>query len=229
MLPNLPLYISVLFILTTVVTVWLLYKASAYSRSALAISLVWLIVQAITASTGFYQRTDTVPPRLPLLIGPPLLLIIGLFVSKRGHQFIDAFRLDQLTVLHSVRIAVEIVLFLLFTYKTVPRVMTFEGHNFDILAGLTAPLVYYATFARQQLSRQALLIWNIVCLGLLVNIVVTAILSAPTPFQQLAFDQPNIAIQYFPFVWLPSVVVPIVLLAHLSAIRQLIVSKTAIR
>jgi hypothetical protein len=37
----------------------------------------------------------------------------------------------------------------------------------------------------------------------------------------MAFDQPNIAILYFPFVWLPSVVVPGVLLAHLVSLRKL--------
>ena len=58
--------------------------------------------------------------------------------------------------------------------------------------------------------------------GLLINIVATAVLSLPSPFQQQAFNQLNIAILYFPFVWLPSVVVPVVLLAHVSAIRQLI-------
>jgi hypothetical protein len=41
------------------------------------------------------------------------------------------------------------------------------------------------------------------------------------PFQQFAFDQPNIAVLYFPFIWLPSCVVPLVLLSHLAAIRQL--------
>jgi hypothetical protein len=99
--------------------------------------------------------------------------------------------------------------------------MTFDGSNFDILAGLTAPLVYYQAFVRKKLTQRMLLLWNIACLGLLINIVLTAILAAPTPFQQTAFDQPNIAISYFPFIWLPSVVVPIVLIAHLVAIRRL--------
>jgi len=50
-------------------------------------------------------------------------------------------------------------------------------------------------------------------------------LSARTPFQQLAFDQPNIGVTLFPFVWLPSVVVPLVLVSHIAAIRQLVVKR----
>lgn len=150
-----------------------------------------------------------------------MLVIIALFASNNGRRFIDTLRLDQLTLLHAVRIVVEIVLYLLFVHKAVPKSMTFDRSNFDILAGLTAPFVYYQAFVRKKLTRRMLLLWNMACLGLLINIVLTAILAAPTPFQQSAFDQPNIAISYFPFVWLPSVVVPIVLIAHLVAIRRL--------
>lgn len=221
MLSGLPVYIPVLFILITIGTVWLFYKATNYNRTTLAVLQGWLALQAVIAFAGFYKRTDTVPPRLAFLIGPPLLVIIALFVSNKGQRFIDTLRLDQLTLLHSVRIVVEIVLYLLFVHKAIPKSMTFDGSNFDILAGLTAPLVYYLTFVRKKRTRRTLLLWNIACLGLLINIVLTAILAAPTPFQQTAFDQPNIAIFYFPFVWLPSVVVPIVLIAHLAAIRRL--------
>lgn len=221
MLPELPLSISILFVVTTLITVWLFYRSTNYNRSVLTVLAAWAALQMVAAFAGFYQRTNTIPPRLALLIGPPLLFIIVLFVTKWGRQFIDSLRLDQLTLLHFIRISVEIILFMLLISRAIPEVMTFEGRNFDILAGLTAPLVYYFAFVRKQLSRRALLFWNLLCLGLLANIVVTALLSAPTPFQQLAFDQPNIAIQYFPFVWLPSVVVPIVLFSHLTAIRRL--------
>jgi hypothetical protein len=68
------------------------------------------------------------------------------------------------------------------------------------------------------------LLWNLVCLGLLLNIILNAVLSAPVPFQKFAFDQPNIAVLYFPFVWLPSCVVPLVLLSHLAAIRKLYIN-----
>ena len=101
--------------------------------------------------------------------------------------------------------------------------MTFEGRNFDVLSGLSAPFVFYTAFVWRRMSRNLLLTWNIVCLALLINIVAHAVLAAPFDFQQLAFDQPNRAIFYFPFVWLPACIVPIVLLSHLAAIRQLVV------
>ena len=93
-----------------------------------------------------------------------------------------------------MRIPVELVLFWLFLSKTIPELMTFEGRNFDIIAGITAPFIAYFGLTKTDLSRQIILIWNFICLGLLVNIVVTALFSAPSPIQKFAFEQPNIAI-----------------------------------
>jgi hypothetical protein len=109
----------------------------------------------------------------------------------------------------------------------IPVLMTFEGNNYDIISGVTAPILFYLVFVRRKANQTILLMWNVICLGLLINVLTIAILSAQTPFQKLAFDQPNIGVTYFPFVWLPSVIVPIILLSHLATIRQLVISLTA--
>lgn len=222
MLYQLPPYVSVVFGLTTLLSIWLFWQAAQRSGTVLAVLLGWLLLQGAVGLSGFYLKTDSLPPRFPALVIPPLLLLIGLLLTKAGRAFIDSLSISWLTLLHVVRIPVEVVLFWLFVGKTIPELMTFEGRNFDILSGLTAPVIYYVGFIRKSLPKSVLLVWNLLCLGLLINIVSTAALSVPSPLQQLAFDQPNIAILYFPFVWLPSVVVPIVLLAHVSAIRKLI-------
>lgn len=140
----------------------------------------------------------------------------------------DSFPLKYLTLIHVVRVPVELVLYFLFVYKAVPELMTFEGRNFDILAGLTAPFIYYFGFVRQKLNRSFLIIWNLLSLALLMNIVINALLSTPSPIQQFAFDQPNRAILYFPFSLLPTFIVPLVLFSHLVAFRQLIKNKITI-
>ncbi len=222
MLYRVPPHVSFVFGLTTLLTIWLFWRAANHSKMALSVLLGWLVLQGSIGLSGFYLKTNSLPPRFPALVIPPLLLLIGLLATKAGRQFIDSLRLDRLTMLHIVRVPVEVVLFWLFVGKAIPELMTFEGRNVDILSGLTAPVVYYFGFVRKTLPTPVLLVWNLLCLGLLINIVATAALSVPSPLQQLAFDQPNIAILYFPFVWLPSVVVPTVLLAHISAIRQLV-------
>jgi hypothetical protein len=219
---NLPIYISLVFGLTTFATAFLFYKATKNSRPTLLILLTWLGLQAIISLPGFYTVTETTPPRFLLLVCPPLLLIIGLFITAKGRHFIDGLDINILTVLHIVRIPVELVLFWLFLNKKVPQLMTFEGRNFDVLSGLTAPLIFYFGLKRKKIDKRIILLWNFICLGLLINIVVNGILSAPLPFQRFAFNQPNIALLYFPFVWLPCCIVPLVLFSHLATIRQLL-------
>jgi len=219
---TLPIYISIIFGLTTILTVAVFYIAANKSKTTLIILLAWLVIQAGISLTGFYTVTDTIPPRFLLLVIPPLLVIIGLFSTSKGRQYLDSLDAKTLTLLHTIRILVELVLFWLFLNKKVPELMTFEGRNFDILSGLTAPIVYFFGFIKKQLNKTILLLWNFICLGLLINIVFIAVLSAPFPFQKFAFDQPNIAVLYFPFTWLPACVVPLVLLSHLATIRQLL-------
>lgn len=228
MIENLPQYVSIVFILTTFLTVgFFIYavKRGAFSSTATKILnfLIpfWLFFQAILALGSFYLKTDAIPPRLPLFgIFPALLTIILLFIFARK-DFISRLPLRNLTILHIIRVPVEIVLLWLFQAGQVPQLMTFEGRNFDILSGLTAPVIYWLAFRGGKTNRTLLVIWNFVALGLLINVVTHAFLSFPFPFQQLAFDQPTRAVLYFPFVWLPSVIVPIVLFCHLASLWNL--------
>lgn len=215
-------YIYLVFALATLITVVLFFLAARRSKAALIILTGWLLLQMMVSIPGYYQVNTSFPPRFFLLVVPPLLLILLMFLTSWGKKFIDRLDLRLLTLIHSVRIPVELVLFWLLVHGAVPKLMTFEGRNFDIIAGLTAPFMYWLAFKKHGVNKTLLLAWNFICLALLLNIVINAALSAPLPFQQFAFDQPNIAVLYFPFVWLPSCIVPLVLLSHLAAIWQMI-------
>jgi hypothetical protein len=221
--------LQIAFIAITLLTVVQFYRSTKHSKIVLVIIFIWMAIQLLLGLTNFYTDGFTMPPRFALLIVPPLIFILIIFVTAGGKKFISSLNTRQLTLLHTIRIPVEIVLYFLFIAKTIPQIMTFEGRNFDILAGITAPVIYYFGFVKNNLSKPFLIIWNLICLGLLFNIVTLAILSAATPFQQFGFNQPNIAIAQFPFNWLASVVVPIVLFSHLATLRQLILQKAGKR
>jgi len=223
MLTDLPDSLIIIFSLTVILTLLLFINAVKYKPTVAIVSVIWLAVTGILSFRKVFQDTSSIPPRLMIVIAPAMLFIILLLTTKSGKRFTDSIDLKKLTLVHIVRIPVEIILFMLCTHKLIPDLMTFAGRNFDILSGITAPIVYFICFRNSQLKhRRLLLIWNFICLGLLLNIVINAILAAPFPFQQFAFDQPNIAILYFPFTWLPCFIVMIVLYSHLAAIRHLL-------
>ena len=227
-----PTYLTVFFVLITFTTAalfWWVLKVSEnteqrqqWSRLFLVGSLLWLGLQAALSYGGvYYEQLNAIPPRIAVFgLIPALGFIVALFLLPGGKRFIDSLPLPSLTIIHVIRIPVELVLYGLFLAGTIPELMTFAGRNFDILAGLTAPLVVYLGW-RPALRRNLLLVWNVLSLMLLLNIVIHALLAAPFPLQQLAFDQPNVAVLYFPFSWLPTYVVPIVLFCHLAALRGL--------
>ncbi|MFN8711885.1 MAG: hypothetical protein ACK5Z2_03450 [Bacteroidota bacterium] len=215
------LLLQIFFTAITLLTVYLFYRASGKRKLVVLIVLLWMLAQAGLGLSGFYSDTSAFLPRVFFQVIPAFATIVFLFVNRKTRAWIDNADAGMLTLLHSIRIGVELVIYGLFTVKLMPEILTFEGRNFDIIAGLTAPVVYYFGYVRKVIGRTGLLIWNFGCLVLLFNIVIHAALSVPTPFQQFGFEQPNVAILQFPFNWLPSVVVPLVLFSQLIVIRRL--------
>ena len=231
---HVPAFVSVVFMITTFVTVGIFLSAvrtvayrSSFAKIVLFVVPFWLILQYFLASAGFFHNTSSLPPRLFAFgFGPALLLIVSSFVFAR-ESFVSALPITILTIVHVIRIPVELTLSWLWQAGVVPEIMTYHGTNFDILSGLTAPVAFYFAWKRSSISRYVLAGWNLLALGLVLNIVITAILCVPSPIQRLAFDQPNIAVLHSPFVWLPAVVVPIVLFSHFASLYQLLRPRVA--
>jgi hypothetical protein len=123
--------------------------------------------------------------------------------------------------IHSLRLPIELVLYQLFVLKLVPQIMTFEGYNFDIVMGVSALFIFLYQFStKRKPSVRFFLVWNVIGLFFLITIVGIALLSAPLPMQKFAFNQPNIAVLKFPFIFLPAYLVPVVFLSHLLSIKK---------
>lgn len=133
--------------------------------------------------------------------------------------------LTTLTYIHIIRVPVEIVLWWLYKEGQVGVLLTFEGINYDIVSGITAPFAGLFLVGMRSKSKFGALAWNVIALGLLVSIVYHAVLSTPYPFQKFGFEQPNVAVFHFPYIWLPTFVVPAVLFCHIASIYKLITSK----
>lgn len=233
MINYLPNFISGFFItivwLVFFIGIWILKKSVKSNWGWIVLGMfLWLALQAVLSLGNIYSMsTQQLPPKIILFgILPIIVTVVFLMVHRKGKRFLDNLPLFPITLLHTIRIPVEMVLYALSIYQTIPTAMTFEGANYDIVAGLTAPIVAYMGVKKNIFGRKVILLWNFLALGLLLHIVLRGMLSAPGPLQMLAFDQPNRAILFYPFVWLPTFIVPIVMIGHLSAIRQLWSSPT---
>ena len=221
MIADLPFWIHALFFFAVFYSLSFFYLANKGVNRTIVVILIWTIIHSSLAYTGFYQDTKSIPPRFALVLFPATLaILIGNFPRQLNKVIPRRNRVFS-TLLHTVRIPVELVLFGLYQESFIPLLMTFEGRNFDIVMGLSAPIMALLIY-KQKIGLKLQLAWNLLGFFLVNFILINGIFSAEMPFQLFAFDQPNRAISYFPFILLPALIVPLVVYSHVSDIRIII-------
>lgn len=211
--------LQIVFIIITLLFLLFFYMGTGRNKSVLWVAIPWIAFISVLSLFHFFQNTNTTPPRFLIVLLGNLLFILYLYKKLNSTQLNNRYVL----LIHTLRIPVEIILYCLFLQKQVPKVMTYYGWNFDVCIGISALILFVLIhFFKIHLSKKKILIGNLIGLLFLLNIVVIAILSAPLPIQQFAFHQPNIAVLQFPFVSLPSFIVPIVFVTHIIKIKQLV-------
>ena len=187
---------------------------------------VWLGLISALSIKGFFSNFDSFPPRLIIVLVVPLVTFIwALLISDTTKRLLPYISSKALADLQVFRLFVEILLWMLFIQNILPIQMTFEGRNFDIIAGITGPLVGYLAYSKKTINKQVVLVWNFLCLGLLLNIVGTALLSIPTPFRYFMNEPANTIVAEFPIIWLPAFLVPLAYGLHFLSIRQILNQK----
>jgi hypothetical protein len=181
----------------------------------------WFVVVSILSLSGVLLDFSSLPPRFFILLIIPLITIIALTFSKKLKMILQVIPSQNIIRLQSFRVFVELLLWMLFVRNLLPVQMTFEGRNFDIIAGLTAPVIAYFGFTKRTLPKPVIIVWNILCLGLLINIVTIAILSMPTPLRFFMNEPSNTIVAHFPVVLLPAFLVPLAYGLHFFSLRQL--------
>ena len=175
-------------------------------------------LDTIAARTGWTTRWHELPPRIPgLALGA---LAIGTLAvrTRAARTLLPALSAASLVAFQAFRLPLELVLFALERQGRLPPQMTFEGRNFDVLVGASAPFVAWA-LSRGVIGWRTVLVWNIVSLGLLVNVTSIAVRSAPGPLFSFAMAPPLTLVAALPYTFLPGILVPIAYLGHLLSLR----------
>ena len=227
------------FVILTVVFFYLLYRefkialpATSLSDSQqrkflntfLGVLIIWGLIVSAVSIAGVMGNFSIFPFNFGPFLLLPLIAILLFTFSRTLKEVLPHIHPARIIRLQVFRVFVEILLWFLFLDNVLPIQMTFEGRNFDVLSGLTAPVIAFLAF-KNKISKSAIIIWNLACLGLLINIVSVAILSMPTPFRYFMNEPANTIVAEFPISWLPTFLVPLAYMLSFISIRQLTLKK----
>lgn len=183
--------------------------------------LLWLCALAVVARTGVLLRFEQRPPPLMLMMAVTIGLATYTGSSRLGRELARNLPLGALVGFHAFRLPLELVMHRAADEGVMPGVMSYSGYNFDIVSGTTAlALGLWLSFGRPPLWLVAL--WNALGFALLLAIGTIAILATPL-FAAFGSDQLNVWVGYFPFVWLPGILVGAALLGHILVLRRLLI------
>ena len=189
-------------------------------------SAAWIGLTGGLAASGVlhFSAPPTMLPLFPIVI----LTAIGVALSPVGRRLALSLPLAALVGFQSFRIAVELLLHRAYIEGLMPVQMSYAGRNFDIMTGITAVGVAL-WLARGHRSNGVVFVWNTLGLTLLANVLIVALLSAPTPMRQFMNEPANIWVTRAPWIWLPTVLVWAAIAGQTLVYRRLWSERAALR
>ncbi len=192
-------------------------SADRWTRWAAAGAGLWLVSTGLAALSGALRDFS-----LPLFTAL-MILTSGAAFSRVGAALMAAVGPVGLIGFQFFRMPLAMFLQGMYQAGQAPVQMTYEGLNFDIFVGSTAPAMAWLVW-RGKVGSYAIWAWNALGLVLLANAVVVAALSMPTEFRVFTNEPTSAFATYAPYVWLPTVLAPAALVGHLLVLRWLLSS-----
>ena len=198
-------------------------RSAAVRRAGLAALAggAWVVVTALAARSG-KLTFDGRPPTMLFLLMATLVLVVAVAASPLGKRLAVGVPIAALVGYQAFRVLVELSMHRAWAEGLMPVQMSYSGRNFDIISGVTALAVgLWLVTGERRNWRRVVVAWNTLGLALLLNILVVALLSAPTRFRVFMNEPANTWITHAPWVWLPTVMVFAAMLGHLLVYRRL--------
>jgi hypothetical protein len=196
------------------------YLPQSYKMPALVGLAVWIIYGGTLGYAGVIANSTALPPGMFYMLVPIIMLVMFMARSRIGETVALSVPLWLLMGMESFRLVVEIFLHQLWLDGQLPKMLTYQGANFDILIGISAPIVAWLLASRKISDRMAL-VWNVIGIAMLANVAVRAVLSTQGPLHLILTEVPNAAIGTFPYTFIPGLMVPLALMMHVLSIRAL--------
>lgn len=186
---------------------------------------IWLVYVGLFSSLGYMRDPSLRPPGILWVVGPVVLFVVFVVRSNIAARVAAAIPLWLILGFGSFRIGVELLVHRLWEDGLVPKLLTYEGGNVDMIIGLSAPIIAWIA-SRGRPGLRLAMGWNVLGLLSLANVTASAVLTGP--IKLISAEVPTVAMGFFPYV-IPGFFVPLAVTLHVLAIRAIAARLRTIR
>jgi hypothetical protein len=176
---------------------------------------LWLATLAVVVASGWLEA---VPGRLMMLGGAVFCVSTLLGISPLGKWMAIACPIPWLLTFQGFRLPLELVLHSWVHQGVIPKTMTWNGSNWDILSGIVA--LSFAPLSRR--SKAVAWAGNIIGGVLLLNVGRVAVFSAPLAFGWQDVSPKLLLPYHLPYALIAPVCVGGALAGHIILTRALL-------
>jgi hypothetical protein len=207
------------FVVVAVIGVSAAYLPRRTSLAIVTGLAIWLVYVGLFSSLGYMRDLSLRPPGILWVVGPVILFVVFVVVRFNiGARVAAAIPLWLILGFESFRIGVELLVHRLWEDGLVPKLLTYEGGNVDMVFGLSAPIIaWIATTGR--LGLRLAMGWNVLGLLSLASVTASAVLTGP--IKLISTEVPTVAMGFFPYTFIPGFLVPLAVTLHALAIRAI--------
>ena len=186
-------------------------------------SFLWMGLTAIAARSGLLSKPDVFPPPFVVMMVSMLAVAFALGFSSFGKSVAANISFFVLVALQSFRLPLEFVMHHAFEKKIMPIQLSYSGYNFDVITGFGAVVLLILLKLKPQLPKSIIWVWNV--WGIYCLIVIAVVAVAGSPIVRGFGSEPenlNSWVLFFPYVWLPTVLVVLAIFGHIIITRKLL-------
>ena len=198
------------------------HKAKRKKSLLLLFLMGWQLYIMALGQTDILNSFE-LPPRFVMLLILPAFLFTGIFIYKnRNNSWLKHIPKSWLVNAQAFRIVVET----LFVFSVAEGVLhpnvTIEGYNFDMVLGISAPIIAFLAFGKNLISEKMVMAWNYVGLLVLASVIFVFLTTTFFPsFYGNATNLMPIAFTYYPYTLVPGFLMPVAVFLHVLSIVQL--------
>ncbi len=187
-------------------------------RTAFAVG-AWMAITGLVSGSGVLESSGVPPRALFFVVGCNVMALV-LALSRVGARLSDGLPIAALVGFQVFRLPLELVLHRWFIEGVLPVQMTYAGRNLDIVSGVLG-LVVGLWLWKRGTSRALVWVFNLIGLGLLINVAAIAVLSSPFPFRMFLDEPAVLLVFHFPYGWIVAMCVAPALAGHVLVFRWL--------